>query len=40
MATAPQQVAERVYRLGTKWINFHLIEEDGEYTLVDAGYPS
>jgi glyoxylase-like metal-dependent hydrolase (beta-lactamase superfamily II) len=36
----PQQVAERVYRLGTKWINFHLIENDGEFTLVDAGYPS
>jgi glyoxylase-like metal-dependent hydrolase (beta-lactamase superfamily II) len=39
-APYPQQVAERVYRLGTKWINFHLIEEDGEFTLVDAGYPS
>jgi len=36
----PQQVAERVYRLGTRWINFHLIEEDGEFTLVDAGYPN
>jgi glyoxylase-like metal-dependent hydrolase (beta-lactamase superfamily II) len=35
----PPQVADRVYRLGTKWINFHLLEDDGEFTLVDAGYP-
>ena len=35
----PPEVAEGVYRLGTKWINFYLVEEDGEFTLVDAGYP-
>ena len=35
----PPEVAEGVYRLGTKWINFHLVEEEGEFTLVDAGYP-
>jgi glyoxylase-like metal-dependent hydrolase (beta-lactamase superfamily II) len=35
----PPEVAERVYRLGTKWINFHLVAEDGEFTLIDAGYP-
>jgi glyoxylase-like metal-dependent hydrolase (beta-lactamase superfamily II) len=35
----PPEVAEGVYRLGTKWINFYLVEEEGEFTLVDAGYP-
>jgi glyoxylase-like metal-dependent hydrolase (beta-lactamase superfamily II) len=35
----PPQVAEGVYRLGTKWINFYLVAEGAEYTLVDAGYP-
>lgn len=35
----PPEVAEGVYRLGTKWINFHLVFEDGEVTLIDAGYP-
>ncbi|HEY3191951.1 MAG TPA: MBL fold metallo-hydrolase [Solirubrobacterales bacterium] len=36
---APPEVADRVYRLGTRWINFHLVEDEGEFTLVDAGYP-
>lgn len=35
----PSEVAEGVYRLGTRWINFHLVAEDGEFTLIDAGYP-
>jgi glyoxylase-like metal-dependent hydrolase (beta-lactamase superfamily II) len=35
----PPEVAEGVYRLGTKWINFYLVAEAGEFTLVDAGYP-
>jgi glyoxylase-like metal-dependent hydrolase (beta-lactamase superfamily II) len=35
----PPEVADGVYRLGTKWINFYLVAEDAEYTLVDAGYP-
>jgi glyoxylase-like metal-dependent hydrolase (beta-lactamase superfamily II) len=35
----PPEVAEGVYRLGTKWINFYLVGEGAEYTLVDAGYP-
>jgi hypothetical protein len=34
----PREVAEGVYRLGTKWLNFYLVEEDGEFTLIDAGY--
>jgi len=33
-----REVAEGVYRLGTKWLNFYLVEEDGEFTLIDAGY--
>ena len=36
---APREVAEGVYRLGTKWANLYLVAEDGEFTLVDAGYP-
>jgi glyoxylase-like metal-dependent hydrolase (beta-lactamase superfamily II) len=35
----PPEVAEGVYRLGTKWINFYLVVESDEYTLIDAGYP-
>lgn len=34
----PREVAAGVYRLGAKWLNFYLVEEDGEYTLIDAGY--
>jgi glyoxylase-like metal-dependent hydrolase (beta-lactamase superfamily II) len=35
----PPEVAEGGYRLGTKWVNFHLVVEGGEALLVDAGYP-
>jgi glyoxylase-like metal-dependent hydrolase (beta-lactamase superfamily II) len=35
----PPEVAEGVYRLGTGWISFYLLAADGEFTLVDAGYP-
>jgi glyoxylase-like metal-dependent hydrolase (beta-lactamase superfamily II) len=35
----PPEVAESVYRLGTRWINFYLVADGAEYTLVDAGYP-
>jgi glyoxylase-like metal-dependent hydrolase (beta-lactamase superfamily II) len=35
----PIEVADRVYRLGTKWVNYYLVVEAGEATLVDAGYP-
>jgi hypothetical protein len=35
----PPEVAEGVYKLGTKWLNFYLVEEDGKFTLIDAGYP-
>lgn len=33
------EVAEGVYRLGTKWVNFYLVAEDREFILIDAGYP-
>jgi glyoxylase-like metal-dependent hydrolase (beta-lactamase superfamily II) len=36
---SPSEVAAGVYRLGTRWINFYLVAEGGEFTLVDAGYP-
>ena len=36
---SPPEVAEGVYRVGTRWINFYLVEEEGEFTMVDAGYP-
>jgi glyoxylase-like metal-dependent hydrolase (beta-lactamase superfamily II) len=35
----PPEVGEGVYRLGTKWVNFYLVEDGGEFTLIDAGYP-
>jgi glyoxylase-like metal-dependent hydrolase (beta-lactamase superfamily II) len=35
----PAEVAEGVYRLGTRWVNFYLVREGGEFTLIDAGYP-
>jgi glyoxylase-like metal-dependent hydrolase (beta-lactamase superfamily II) len=35
----PPQIAQGVYRLGTRWINFYLVAEGSEFTLVDAGYP-
>jgi glyoxylase-like metal-dependent hydrolase (beta-lactamase superfamily II) len=43
MATIPRErppeIAPGVYRLGTRWINFYLVAEGTEFTLVDAGYP-
>jgi glyoxylase-like metal-dependent hydrolase (beta-lactamase superfamily II) len=39
VAMRPTEVAEGIYRLGTKWANFYLVVEDGEALLVDAGYP-
>ena len=34
----PPEVADGVYRLGTKWANFHLVRDGTEWTLVDGGY--
>jgi glyoxylase-like metal-dependent hydrolase (beta-lactamase superfamily II) len=36
---AAAQVAPGIYRLGSSLVNFYLVEEDGRYTLVDAGLP-
>jgi glyoxylase-like metal-dependent hydrolase (beta-lactamase superfamily II) len=33
------EVAQGVYRLGTMWANFYLVAADGEFVLVDSGYP-
>ena len=33
------EIAEGVYRLGTKWANFYLVADHGEFALIDAGYP-
>jgi glyoxylase-like metal-dependent hydrolase (beta-lactamase superfamily II) len=35
----PPEVAEGVYRLGTRWVSFYLVAEGAEFTLIDAGYP-
>ena len=36
----PPEVADGVFRLGTKWVNFYLLVDRGEATLIDVGYPS
>src|SRR5260370_18268363 len=33
------EVAAGVRRLGSRWVNFYLLEEGGRLTLLDAGYP-
>lgn len=33
-----EQVANGVYRLGTKWANFYLVEDDGALTFIDTGF--
>ena len=35
----PPEVAEGVFRLGTRWVNFHLVTDGRDAILVDAGYP-
>jgi glyoxylase-like metal-dependent hydrolase (beta-lactamase superfamily II) len=35
----PVQVAEGVYRLGSRFVNFYAIEEGGRLTIVDGGIP-
>src|SRR5215218_5854188 len=35
----PPEIAGGVYRLGTRWVNFYLVAEGAEFTLIDAGYP-
>ena len=33
------RVADRVYRLGSRWINWYVVEEEGQLTLIDSGCP-
>jgi glyoxylase-like metal-dependent hydrolase (beta-lactamase superfamily II) len=33
------QVAGGVHRLGTRWVNWYLVEDGGQLTLVDGGLP-
>jgi glyoxylase-like metal-dependent hydrolase (beta-lactamase superfamily II) len=35
----PSEVADGVYRLGTKWANFYLVVDADDVALIDAGYP-
>ena len=35
----PPEVADGVFRLGTKWANFHLVADGDRLTMIDAGYP-
>jgi glyoxylase-like metal-dependent hydrolase (beta-lactamase superfamily II) len=37
--TEPAFVADGVVRLGTRFVNWYLVEEDGRVTIVDAGMP-
>ena len=39
MSDAPTQVADGVLRLGTRLVNWYLVEEDGRVTVVDCGLP-
>ena len=34
-----QEVADRVYRLGSDLVNWYLVEEGGRFTVLDAGLP-
>ena len=36
---AAEELASGVYRLGSHWVNFYLVVDGAEATLVDAGYP-
>jgi glyoxylase-like metal-dependent hydrolase (beta-lactamase superfamily II) len=34
-----ERLADGVYRLGTSWISWFLVQEDDDFTVVDAGLP-
>jgi glyoxylase-like metal-dependent hydrolase (beta-lactamase superfamily II) len=34
-----ERVAVGVYRLGSRWVNWYLVDDDGQLTVVDTGYP-
>ena len=33
------KVADRVYRLGTEWVGWYLVDVDGAITVIDCGFP-
>lgn len=33
------EVADRVYRFATRWVNFYVVIDDDRALLIDAGYP-
>src|SRR5256714_4538475 len=37
--TEPVELAPGVWRAGTAFVNWYLLEEDGRVTIVDAGLP-
>ena len=39
MTRSLDEVADGVYRLGSRWVNFYLVVEDRRAILIDAGYP-
>lgn len=34
------EVADRIYRCGSKRVNWYLIQEKGKFTIVDTGFPT
>jgi glyoxylase-like metal-dependent hydrolase (beta-lactamase superfamily II) len=38
VSVAVQQVADSVYRLGTKWVGWYLYDVEGAITVVDCGF--
>lgn len=36
----PTEVADGIYRCGSKRVNWYLIREGGKFTVVDAGFPA
>src|SRR5437879_573882 len=35
----PQRVADGVHRLGSRFVNWYVVEDDGRLTVVDCGLP-
>ena len=34
-----QTITDGVFRLGSRWVNFYIVEEGGALTLIDTGFP-
>jgi glyoxylase-like metal-dependent hydrolase (beta-lactamase superfamily II) len=37
--TTLDSVADGVFRLGSRWVNWYVVEHGGELTVIDTGYP-